>query len=139
MKPRVSILVPNISSNILWAATALARSIESDFEAEVIGPDLGDDVLALELATGPQEDLVMGLVRFATPGGSPDDYTDYVVYSENGSLNLGGTNVTGESGANVGGISLPSPPSASPGSQDKIYGENATDTIAPSEAPCIPR
>ncbi|MBN2563824.1 MAG: glycosyltransferase [Phycisphaerae bacterium] len=44
MKPRVSILVPSISSNILWAGTVLAQCAEPDFESEVIGPDLGEGV-----------------------------------------------------------------------------------------------
>jgi glycosyltransferase involved in cell wall biosynthesis len=42
--PKVSILVPDISSNIVWAATALARSLEDRFEVQVVGPDLGGGV-----------------------------------------------------------------------------------------------
>ena len=42
--PKVSILVPDISSNIVWAATALARALEDRFEVQVVGSDLGGGV-----------------------------------------------------------------------------------------------
>jgi len=44
---RVSILVPDISSNIVWAATAIARALRAKFEVEIVGPDLGTGVYAM--------------------------------------------------------------------------------------------
>ena len=47
MACKVSILVPDVSSNILGAATAMARHIAPDFDVEIIGPDLGQGVNAM--------------------------------------------------------------------------------------------
>lgn len=41
---KVSILVPDMSSNIVWAATALARALSGRFDVQVVGPDLGGGV-----------------------------------------------------------------------------------------------
>ncbi|OQA25702.1 MAG: putative teichuronic acid biosynthesis glycosyltransferase TuaC [Verrucomicrobia bacterium ADurb.Bin345] len=41
---RVTILVPDISSNILWAATALGLSLASRFDVEIVGPDFGGGI-----------------------------------------------------------------------------------------------
>lgn len=38
--PQVSILVPDIHSNILGAATALARHLAPDYTTEIVGPDI---------------------------------------------------------------------------------------------------
>jgi glycosyltransferase involved in cell wall biosynthesis len=41
---KISILVPDVASNILGAATAIARHLEPTFDVEIIGPDLGHGV-----------------------------------------------------------------------------------------------
>jgi glycosyltransferase involved in cell wall biosynthesis len=41
---KVSVVVHDLSSNIVWAATALARALQREFEVEIVGPDLGGGV-----------------------------------------------------------------------------------------------
>lgn len=41
---KVSVLVHNISSNTVWAATALARALQPAFDVQIIGPDMGGGV-----------------------------------------------------------------------------------------------
>lgn len=40
----ISILVPDVASNILGAATALARHLQPEYSVEIVGPDLGGGV-----------------------------------------------------------------------------------------------
>ncbi|MBN1269879.1 MAG: glycosyltransferase family 4 protein [Kiritimatiellae bacterium] len=48
MRPeRISILVHDISSNIVGAATALARGLSTEYAVEVVGPDLGGGVCSM--------------------------------------------------------------------------------------------
>lgn len=41
---KVTVLVHDISANTIWAATALARALQSAFETQVVGPDMGSGV-----------------------------------------------------------------------------------------------
>ncbi len=41
---KVSVVVHDLSSNIVWAATALARALQREFEVEIVGPDLGGGI-----------------------------------------------------------------------------------------------
>lgn len=44
---KVSLLVPDISANTVWAATALARGLQPAFETQIVGPDMGAGVCDL--------------------------------------------------------------------------------------------
>lgn len=44
---KVSVLVHDVASNTLWAATAIARALQSQFDVEVVGPDLGHGICAM--------------------------------------------------------------------------------------------
>ncbi len=40
----VSILIPDVSGYVIWAATGLARSLQPDVSVEIVGPDMGTGV-----------------------------------------------------------------------------------------------
>lgn len=41
---KVSLLVHDVSSNILWAATAMGRALQQSYDVQIIGPDLGGGI-----------------------------------------------------------------------------------------------
>ena len=41
---KISLLLPSISSNVVWAATMLARALQEQYSVEIVGPDLGGGV-----------------------------------------------------------------------------------------------
>ncbi len=53
MSARISILVPDVGSPILGAATALASHLRQAYEVEIVGPDMGSGVCAMYRDTFP--------------------------------------------------------------------------------------
>lgn len=53
MSARISILVPDVGSPILGAATALAKHLQQAYQVEIVGPDLGSGVCAMYRDTFP--------------------------------------------------------------------------------------
>jgi len=92
------------------------------------GPDMGLETLGLKIARGAAASDVMMLAR--TRG--PSAYDGYTAYSQNSTVTVpSGSTVSGTTGGQVSGVSLPSPPSATAGSVAISIGNNSTQNISP--------
>ena len=58
-KPRISFLVPDISSPVIGPVTVLARIMESRYEVEIVGPDFGHGVCPMYRDTYPYRAISM--------------------------------------------------------------------------------
>lgn len=92
----------------------------------LIGPDLGSESRIIRLAPGQTGDEVFAAVQRE----GPTTLYDYEVYSQTGTVSVGGAAVTGLTGQGVAGIVLPAPPAYSVGAVDKNYAAG-TYTLAP--------
>jgi hypothetical protein len=81
------------------------------WSSQQTGPDMTSDSKSIKLDRGYGSDEIMMLVRRA----GPLDYTDFNVYSQNGTVTTGTTVISGLSGGSTSGVSLPVAPSATAG------------------------
>jgi hypothetical protein len=94
----------------------------------LIGPDLGSELVNARMApASDSDDEIVALLHHRGPA----SLVDYQVYSSNGTDSLSGVTVEGPVGQQVPGVSLPPPPTTSPGTADTVFGNNETTTIAP--------
>ncbi len=134
MEPRIATaFTPSGEAVVAWHRNGENRLRSrtwdgSAWTAVVLGPNLGSAPVSLQMVSGPGENQVVAAIRQRS---STPTYEDYLVYSSGGNLSYGSMQVYGLQGAQISGVSLPSPPTGSSGSTNLSYGNNATATIAP--------
>ncbi len=92
---------------------------------------VGTGGVGLVAAPLDAEDGVVIGVRRSESSGSSAPYSNYAVYSKEGSVSVGGCTTTGLVDSSVSGVNLPDKINASDGSPDKSYSNNSTASLSP--------